>query len=127
MDAWSVGILAYELVVGFPPFERESRTATLECIINTDPQFPRWMSDGVSMRLFCSAGSRYEKPRSPKQPLGARLSLLRPLFAFAEAADFICRALAKDRNNRPSIPEMLRHPWVQVGAGALLSLGQLRA
>eukprot|EP00873_Tetraselmis_striata_P029525 jgi/Tetstr1/449789/TSEL_036853.t1 len=76
VDSWSVGILAYELVVGFPPFERESRQVTLEAILHAEPQFPVWMSD--------------------------------------DAADFIRRALVKDRHRRPSIPEMLRHRWVQV-------------
>mmetsp|Transcript_31682 Transcript_31682/g.90025 ORF Transcript_31682/g.90025 Transcript_31682/m.90025 type:complete len:481 (+) Transcript_31682:108-1550(+) len=76
VDSWSVGILAYELIVGFPPFERESRAATLECIMYTEPQFPMWMSD--------------------------------------EAIDFIKKALSKDRTRRPTIPEMLKHPWVQI-------------
>lgn len=47
VDSWSVGILAYELVVGFPPFERESRQVTLEAILHAEPQFPVWMSDGA--------------------------------------------------------------------------------
>eukprot|EP00193_Tetraselmis_chui_P003535 CAMPEP_0177770836 /NCGR_PEP_ID=MMETSP0491_2-20121128/11184_1 /TAXON_ID=63592 /ORGANISM="Tetraselmis chuii, Strain PLY429" /LENGTH=421 /DNA_ID=CAMNT_0019288171 /DNA_START=212 /DNA_END=1477 /DNA_ORIENTATION=- len=76
VDSWSVGILAYELVVGFPPFERESRQGTIESILQADPQFPAWMSE--------------------------------------DAVDFIRRALVKDQRHRPSIPEMLRHPWVQV-------------
>eukprot|EP00191_Tetraselmis_sp_GSL018_P009462 CAMPEP_0177601282 /NCGR_PEP_ID=MMETSP0419_2-20121207/14156_1 /TAXON_ID=582737 /ORGANISM="Tetraselmis sp., Strain GSL018" /LENGTH=585 /DNA_ID=CAMNT_0019094497 /DNA_START=318 /DNA_END=2076 /DNA_ORIENTATION=- len=76
VDVWSVGILAYELLVGFPPFERDSRAATLECIMYSYPQFPLWMSD--------------------------------------EAVDFIRRALSKDRSKRPSIHELLRHPWIQI-------------
>ncbi len=33
VDSWAVGILAYELLVGYPPFEQESRAATYEHIM----------------------------------------------------------------------------------------------
>lgn len=45
VDSWAVGILAYELLVGYPPFEQESRAATYEHIMYKDPKFPAWMSD----------------------------------------------------------------------------------
>eukprot|EP00798_Chlamydomonas_sp_ICE-L_P005086 gene5086-34884_t len=45
VDAWAAGILAYELLVGYPPFEQESRAATYEHIMYKEPKFPAWMSD----------------------------------------------------------------------------------
>ena len=33
VDVWAIGVLAYELLVGYPPFERESRRVTYECIL----------------------------------------------------------------------------------------------
>ena len=30
VDAWAIGVLAYELITGKPPFERETRAATYE-------------------------------------------------------------------------------------------------
>ena len=34
VDVWAIGVLAYELLVGYPPFERESRRDTYEYILN---------------------------------------------------------------------------------------------
>ncbi|KAG2429677.1 hypothetical protein HYH02_014015 [Chlamydomonas schloesseri] len=45
VDSWAVGILAYELLVGYPPFEQESRAATYEHIMYKEPKFPSWMSE----------------------------------------------------------------------------------
>eukprot|EP00195_Chlamydomonas_chlamydogama_P004613 CAMPEP_0202918608 /NCGR_PEP_ID=MMETSP1392-20130828/73875_1 /ASSEMBLY_ACC=CAM_ASM_000868 /TAXON_ID=225041 /ORGANISM="Chlamydomonas chlamydogama, Strain SAG 11-48b" /LENGTH=478 /DNA_ID=CAMNT_0049611715 /DNA_START=294 /DNA_END=1727 /DNA_ORIENTATION=+ len=45
VDSWAVGILAYELLVGYPPFEQESRAATYEHIMYKEPKFPAWMSE----------------------------------------------------------------------------------
>ncbi|EFJ51649.1 aurora like protein kinase [Volvox carteri f. nagariensis] len=45
VDSWAVGILAYELLVGYPPFEQESRAATYEHIMYKEPKFPSWMAE----------------------------------------------------------------------------------
>ena len=45
VDAWAMGILAFELIVGHPPFEKESRAATYEHIMYRKPSFPAWMTD----------------------------------------------------------------------------------
>ncbi|KAF5840311.1 hypothetical protein DUNSADRAFT_17155, partial [Dunaliella salina] len=44
VDAWAVGILAFELLVGYPPFEQESRAATYEHIMYKDPYFSSCLS-----------------------------------------------------------------------------------
>ena len=44
VDVWAIGILAYELIVGFPPFERDSRLETFNDIMNTEPNYPHNMS-----------------------------------------------------------------------------------
>jgi serine/threonine protein kinase len=40
-----MGILGYELLVGHPPFERESRSETYEQIMYRRPQYPAWLSE----------------------------------------------------------------------------------
>lgn len=54
VDAWAVGILAYELLVGYPPFEQESRAATYEHIMYKDPKFPSWMSEDAKKFIACA-------------------------------------------------------------------------
>ncbi len=54
MDSWAVGILAYELLVGYPPFEQESRAATYEHIMYKEPKFPAWMSE-EARKFICLA------------------------------------------------------------------------
>eukprot|EP00887_Chlorella_sp_A99_P007737 scaffold20.g7737.t1 len=77
-DVWAAGVLAYELLVGKPPFEQESREETYQYIRHRDPVLPSWMSDG--------------------------------------AKDFITSALAKSARKRPTMQELLQHPWI-VGKG----------
>ncbi|PRW57075.1 aurora other [Chlorella sorokiniana] len=74
VDVWAAGILAYELLVGRPPFERETREETYAWITKREPALPSWMSDG--------------------------------------AKQFITAALAKSARKRPSMAELLHHPWI---------------
>ena len=53
VDAWALGVLAYELVVGHPPFERETRTDTYEQIMYRRPHYPSALSEGS--RSFIAA------------------------------------------------------------------------
>jgi serine/threonine protein kinase len=62
VDSWAVGILTYELLVGRPPFEKESRDETYQLIMHEDPAFPSWMSEGardfISIALAKVGGRR---------------------------------------------------------------------
>lgn len=53
VDTWAVGIMTYELCVGYPPFYNQTRTETEQQIIHCMPSFPRNMSEGA--REFISA------------------------------------------------------------------------
>ena len=52
VDAWAMGILAYELLVGKPPFEKQSRAATYEHIMYRKPEFPITMSADAKDFVF---------------------------------------------------------------------------
>ncbi|KAA6416482.1 MAG: serine threonine kinase, partial [Trebouxia sp. A1-2] len=52
VDAWAMGILAYELIVGKPPFEKQSRAATYEHIMYRKPEFPANMSADAKDFVF---------------------------------------------------------------------------
>ena len=47
VDVWAVGILAYELLVGRPPFERDTREETGASIQHSEPLWPPWMTDAA--------------------------------------------------------------------------------
>ena len=53
VDAWAIGVLGYELIVGHPPFERETRTDTYEQIMYRRPNYPAWISE--ELRMFIGA------------------------------------------------------------------------
>lgn len=44
-DNWSIGILTFELLTGKPPFEKRSRTDTLESIVSNDISLPDSLSN----------------------------------------------------------------------------------
>lgn len=73
--AWAVGVLIYELLVGFPPFNDKNRPAVEEKIRADTPRFPAGMSEG--------------------------------------ARTFIGWVLQKDPAERPTIVDMMHHPFVQ--------------
>lgn len=48
VDSWAIGVLAYELIVGRPPFDKGHKKATIAEILNGEPVIPPWMSDGAA-------------------------------------------------------------------------------
>ena len=44
-DNWSIGILAFELLTGKPPFEKKSRMDTLDSIVSNDLSLPDSLSN----------------------------------------------------------------------------------
>lgn len=52
VDAWAVGVLAYELTVGRAPFDAGHKRGTIDNILHSQPRFPGWISD--SARHFVS-------------------------------------------------------------------------
>ncbi|GIL48763.1 hypothetical protein Vafri_5211 [Volvox africanus] len=75
VDAWAVGVFAYELIVGFPPFAGETQLDSVDRIMHSVPEFPGKVSE------------------------------------FAK--DFICQCLRKHPGDRPTVMELLHHPWIR--------------
>lgn len=49
VDSWALGVLAYELIVGRPPFGMANRQTTMHAIANSPPFFPDWISPGKNI------------------------------------------------------------------------------
>ncbi|KAI8467840.1 MAG: kinase-like domain-containing protein, partial [Monoraphidium minutum] len=74
VDSWAVGVLAFELLVGAPPFHEPTRGAVEARIRSAAPEFPRTLTE--------------------------------------DARGFISGALTKDPRVRPTVLQLLQHPWV---------------
>ena len=48
MDAWACGVLAYELLVGCPPFGMSTREGSIKAILSSEPKIPAWLPAGAS-------------------------------------------------------------------------------
>lgn len=53
VDIWAAGVLAWELLVGKPPFEQSNSRMAFEQILSMEPDFPDWMS--ANARSFIQA------------------------------------------------------------------------
>lgn len=73
-DAWAVGVFAYELIVGTPPFKADQMIDTARNIIAVNLHFPATISE--------------------------------------MARDFVTSCLRKHPGDRPTVIEMLHHPWI---------------
>jgi serine/threonine protein kinase len=43
VDAWACGVLAFELLVGCPPFGMSTREASVKAILYDNPKLPHWL------------------------------------------------------------------------------------
>lgn len=46
VDAWACGVLAYELLVGCPPFGMSTREGSIKAILSSAPKIPAWLPAG---------------------------------------------------------------------------------
>lgn len=61
VDAWAVGVLTYELLVGFPPFFDQTRQVTEDRIRSSVPMFPAGMTEEARSFILSALAKRPEE------------------------------------------------------------------
>eukprot|EP00511_Aplanochytrium_stocchinoi_P001182 CAMPEP_0204828898 /NCGR_PEP_ID=MMETSP1346-20131115/6859_1 /ASSEMBLY_ACC=CAM_ASM_000771 /TAXON_ID=215587 /ORGANISM="Aplanochytrium stocchinoi, Strain GSBS06" /LENGTH=346 /DNA_ID=CAMNT_0051958295 /DNA_START=240 /DNA_END=1277 /DNA_ORIENTATION=- len=108
VDNWTVGVLAYELLVGSPPFETIEEEDLKKDIMNGCDPF---------MTPLRTPSKPIETPGSCVSENAAtfrRISSIDYTFpdhVSPDARDLIQRLLHKEPERRLSLDEVLRHPW----------------
>ena len=103
VDVWSLGVLAFELLYGAPPFEAAGHSETYRRILRVDLRFPDDEFDDNSGAPAAAAAAAAAAPRPPR--------------VSAEAKDLIRRLLARDPAARLPLDSVLRHPWILRNGG----------
>lgn len=75
VDVWGLGILAFELVSGKPPFENDTQVETYQSIVEADVDFPPYVT--VELRSFI----RKCLQKDPQKRLSIHALLQDPLIA----------------------------------------------
>jgi serine/threonine protein kinase len=106
--------VAYELLVGATPFEDDERVETIRGILQSEPDIPEFLSQGTP-HMDVIVGSVITPGRL--SCVFAVTLAYPPILAvgllYADARDFIRVTLAKNPRDRPTVKQLMAHPWVQ--------------
>ena len=111
VDTWAIGVVAFELLVGHPPFEKESRSETYEHIMYRAPVMP--LSISSSAKSFITAALVKVRQLRDCEDMLMHANTLRAWltdihYTGNEESMCECQAVSK----RPSVDQLLGHSWL---------------
>ena len=96
VDVWSLGVLCFEFLFGYPPFEAHGHNETYRRILKVDLKFPT--EEDMKRRIASSHSGTGNTSVSD----GAK--------------DLIRKLLQKNPRFRLPLSEVLSHPWIVANA-----------
>ncbi len=123
-DAWALGAVTYEMLVGQPPFKGFTEEDTTSFILTGGAGACVSVSAavGADEHVIGYRGSAFERECArphrvqvfPFPCLDPRTGELRlPKMLSEPAKDFVNRALARNRMQRLRVADMLEHAWIR--------------
>jgi serine/threonine protein kinase len=101
VDMWSLGVITYFMLCGFPPFLSENVAELFDAIINQPHEYPAEYFDQISQQ----AKDFIE------------LVLCSLFFSLSFLCFFFSSCLSKDASNRLTAVNAMKHPWLNGRAG----------
>ncbi|GAX76664.1 hypothetical protein CEUSTIGMA_g4110.t1 [Chlamydomonas eustigma] len=120
VDAWAVGVFAYELIVGFPPFAGETQLTEL-VYTHSGITGETQLTEPVYTHSGITGETQLTEPvytHSGETQLDSVERILHSSVEFPDkttelAKAFITQALKKHPGDRPTVMEMLHHAWIR--------------
>lgn len=109
VDVWCIGVLAYELLHGAPPFAAASYLETYQRILAATPTFPE-EEEETSGRPSGPIGSQARASAGAEKSSATRGGRAGPPTAVAR--DFVVSLLRRDPGERPPAEDVAKHPWL---------------
>lgn len=112
IDMWSLGCVLAELYTGVPIFPGSDEANQLQCIANLMGEPPVQMTSKSSIFAKLSDGKkvRFALATSSEKNFDNEMGPADPLFK-----DFVRKCLAWNPEDRLTVKEALKHPWIKNG------------